>query len=311
MKFTLITILSFFSIHFTYSQVTNTKEAIVKNKVKSSTERYCFTNSSESCTTVYQAYDKRGNTVEWDMQRLGTKYEYVYDSKNRKIAKFWINKSATTKIDTTEYIYDTYNQIISKKTPEYNKVYKNSYDEKNRLVKRIYTFTNQDKDSTAEIEIYTWTSFNKIKSEYFFTLKKGQEKDTLHSTFNSFEYDIYENLTRKIHYKDNKIINTICYDYDTSLRLSEQKEYDDESIEFWNSEYAEYKDRIEYYVTKITYDSKGRIEEKYTYFNDPCMSLDDHFTFKHFYKKNDLLQKIEVIAKDKIMFTISFTYTFY
>lgn len=314
MKFNLIIILSFLSIYFSHAQVENTKEAIVKNKVKSSTERHCFTGSSGSCTVIYEAYDRRGNMIEWDMGRLGTRYKYIYDHKDRKVATIWVDKIDSTKIDTIRFSHDKHNEIVSEKNNPYpynSKNFTNYYDQKNRLTKRLSKSKNHENDSIIKTHIFEWTSFDKIKSEKSFIIKIGQEKDTLYPALTTYEYDIYENLTREIHYKDNEIVNTICYDYDTSLRLIQKKEYDEKSIEFWNNEYAEYKDRIEYYSTKITYDSKGRIKEKYTYFSDPCMSLDDHFTYKHFYKKNDLLHKVEVSRENKLRFTISYEYSFY
>ncbi|WP_430411833.1 hypothetical protein [Kordia sp.] len=276
MRFSFLFILSFLSIHFVKGQVENNKEAIVKNKVKSSVERHCFYNSSESCTTFFKSFDKRGNVTEWNMGRLGGFSKYQYNDKNQKIASFWIHKSDTSKIDTLLFTYDSLNEIIFDGRDRF----KNLYDAKDRLIKHI-------------------------------SINSNNKSDTPYTTFKSYEHDFYNNLTNEIHYENNEVVNSICYEYDSKLRLIQKKEYDTKYIVFRNKEYAEYKKPIEYFLTKITYDAKGRIKEKYDYHSDPCMSLDDHFTFKYFYKPNGLLRKATVFKKDKLKFTITYEYTFY
>lgn len=314
MKKILLIISSILAIYFSHAQVENTKEAIVKNKVKTSIEKHCFTGSSGSCTVIYEAYDRRGNMIEWDMGRLGTRYKYSYDNKDRKIATIWVNKIDSTKVDTIYFSHDIHNEIVSEKNNPYpynSKNHKNYYDQKNRLIKRISKSKNHENDSIMKTHIFEWTPFDKIKSEKSFISKLEQEKDTLYPTLTTYEYDTYENLTKEIYYKDNKVVNTICYDYDASLRLIQKKEFDEDQIKSLNEYKYGGREDIDVLLTTFSYDSKGRIKEKYTYFSDPCMSLDDHFTYKHFYKRNGLLDRVEVFKEGKLRFTISYEYSFY
>ena len=187
----------------------------------------------------------------------------------------------------------------------------NTYDAKNRLTKRISKSKSHDNDSIISTATFTWTAFDAIESKSIFSVIQGKEQDTLYSTLKIYEYDVYENLTQEIHYKDRDIINTICYDYDASLRLIQKKEHDYDRIESANKHKYGGRDDIDVFLTILTYDTKGRVKEKYTYFSDPCMSLDDHFTYKHFYKRNGLLKKVEASNKHRKMFTITYDYTFY
>ncbi|EDP97595.1 hypothetical protein U8527_04560 [Kordia algicida OT-1] len=101
------------------------------------------------------------------------------------------------------------------------------------------------------------------------------------------------------------------YEYDTFCRLVERREFDKSRLEFWNTEYAQYKKPITYFLTNISYDEKGRINEKYDYFSDPCESMDDHYLFKNFYKSNDLLEKTEIFFRGRRVSTTRYSYTFY
>jgi len=314
MKYSFIVILNILLIFFAKAQVGNSKDIIIKNNVKSSLEKHCFTNSSGSCSVIFEAYDRRGNMTEWNMGRLGTRYKYLYDQKNRKTATIWIDKIDSTKVDTIHFAYDGFDELILEDNnpyPHNSKYNMNSYDQKGRLIKRISSAKKHDNDSLVKAHIFEWTSFDKIKSEHFFTLKKGKEQDTLYSTLKTYEYDVYENLIQEIHYKDRDIVNTICYDYDASLRLIQKKEHDYDRIESANEYKYGGRDDIDVFLTTFTYDAKGRIKEKYTYFSDPCMSLDDHFTYKHFYKRNGLLNKVEASNTHRKIFTITYEYTFY
>ncbi|AXG69741.1 RHS Repeat protein [Kordia sp. SMS9] len=314
MKTYLLSIIAIFSIYNSNAQVENTKEAIVKNKVKSSEERHCFIGSSGSCTVIYEAYDNRGNIIEWNMGRLGTRYKYQYDQKNRKVATIWIDKSDTTKVDTILFKYDEFDKLVSENNnpyPHNSENLKNWYDHKNRLIKQISRSKNHEQDSIISTTILEWTDFDKMKSEYRFSHKLDAENDTLYTHKKIYEYDSYENLTREVHSKNNEVFNTICYEYDASLRLIKKSTDNSNRIKMLNEhKYGNRKD-IDVLLTTFTYDSQGRIKEKYTYFSDPCMSLDNHFTYKHFYKKNGLLDYVNVFEEEMLRFTISYKYTFY
>lgn len=266
-------LVAIFSFFLTHAQATITNETIANNKVKTITKKDFDNNSEEGCNTITTTYDRNGNIIIWNWERIGSFFEYEYDEKNRKIAMIRKSKYDSTDVHIMKTTYDKLDNIVS----DYSNKFQNFYDEKNRLIKSV-------------------------------TLDK---EGILSETFKIYKYDALDNLIKEVHYQDSEVENTILYEYDTFCRLIEKREYDTERIEFWNEEYAQYKKPITYFLTNISYDEKGKIKEKYDYFSDPCESMDDHFTFKYVYKPNDLLQKVDVFAKEKLVFSISFEYTFY
>jgi YD repeat-containing protein len=313
MKFYTFFILSIIFVHVSSAQVQNTKEAIVQNKVKSLVEKHCFLGSNASCTVFYKSFDKRGNVTKWDMGRLATRYEQMYDQKDRNIATIWIDKMDSTKIDTIYYSYDKHDTLLSEKftaAPENDENFQNLYDQKNRLIQSIGKSVSYENDSIISINLFEWTDFDKIKSKESFSYKVGKKQDTRTKYRKIFAYDAQENLIKETHYTDEEITNTIYYTYDAQSRLIEKKEYDTRMIEMGDNKLTDSNNK-RYFLTKISYDTKGRIKEKYTHFSDPCMSLDNHFTFIHQYQANDLIESVEVIEEGKPRFTISYEYTFY
>ncbi|MEM6687770.1 MAG: hypothetical protein AAF617_18480, partial [Bacteroidota bacterium] len=97
MKNYLLSIIVILTTYQSHAQVENTKDAILKNKVKTIVEKYCFTSS---CSGVTKTYDLKGNNIEWDMYRIGSKYQYLYDQKNRKIAELRVDKDHGEETDT-------------------------------------------------------------------------------------------------------------------------------------------------------------------------------------------------------------------
>ena len=269
-------IISLLLAYFTNAQ-TCMKEAIIKNKVKLVTETHYWDTPESSCSVFIKTYDKQGNMIGWSMQRLGFRDEYVYDQQNRKIATIRISKSANSTRDTI--LRKTYDQYGNLTFDGYN-VFQNIYDDKNRLIKRI-------------------------------PVANSYSKDTVYSTFKTYKYDIHDNLIKETHYKDAKIENTIFYEYDSSCKLIEKREYNKSSIESFNKEYAEYKQPIVYFLTNIRYNQKGKIKEMYEFYSDRCMSFEDHYTFKYYYKPNGLLDKKEVFFTGRHKFSIKYEYTYY
>lgn len=249
-------------------------EVLAKNKVKSETKKMYFNNKKESCSTTHTTYDRKGNCIKWDFKRIGSYFEYEYDEKNRVIATIRKSKSDSTDVYVMKKEYDEHGNI------SYNhpNAFRNFYDENNRLIKSVML-----------------------------------EEDSLTNFYKTFEYDVYDNLIEETHYEKGEMTNLICYEYDAQLRLVVEKEFDESRIRFFNEEYANYENfqPIEYLSTKITYDAKGRVKEKYQYYSDPCLSLEGHYTFKKYYKSNDLLKKTEIFFKNRRIMTMHYTYTFY
>jgi len=273
MKIYYAILLAFFSFFLSHAQATITKKTIINTKVKTITKKEFDNNSNEGCNTIITTYDRRGNIIKWNWERIGSFFEYEYDEKGREIAMLRRSKSDSTDVYVMKTTYDKYGSITS---DDSNK-FQNFYDEKNRLIKSV-------------------------------TL---DDKDILTDTFKTYTYDINDQVVKEVHYKKNNIENTILYEYDTSCRLVERREFNKSRLAFRNEEYAAYKKPISYFLTNIKYDEKGRIKEKYQYYSDPCESMDDHYTFKNFYKSNDLLDKTEMFFRGRRISTTEYSYTYY
>lgn len=273
MKYSILWILSIFLIQFGYSQVENNKDIIVKNKVKTITEKEFDNNSNDGCNTTITKYDRNGYTIRWSWKRIGSFFEYEYDENGREIAMIRRSKSDSTDVHIMRTTYDKHDNITS----DYSNKFENFYDEENRLVKSVLLDDN----------------------------------NVLIDTFKTYEYDINNQIVKEVHYEKNKVENTILNAYDTSCRLVERREFNKSRIAFRNKEYAAYMNPISYFLTNIRYDEKGRIKEKYQYYSDPCESMDDHYTFKNYYKSNDLLEKTKMFFRGRRILTTEYVYTYY
>lgn len=273
MKHYLSFIFAAFCLFLSHAQATLTKETIARNKVKTITEKEFDNNSNEGCNTYFTTYDRNGNLIKWNWQRIGSFFEYEYDEKDREVAMIRKSKYDSTDVHIMRTTYDKHDNITS----DYSNKFKNFYDKKNRLIKSV-------------------------------TL---DDEDVLSNTFKTYKYNTDGNLIKEVHYENNTIENTILNTYDTSCRLVERREYNKSRIEFRNKEYAAYKKPIPYFLTNISYDEKGRIKEKYQYYSDPCESMDDHYLYKNFYTSNDLLEKTELFFRGRRVSTTRYTYTFH
>ncbi len=293
------------------AQIGNDKDVIVENKVKSSFEKHCFLDSNSSCTAIWEKYDRRGNSIEWNMGRLGTIYRNIYDKKNNKIFTLWVDKTDSTQIDSIPYVYDKNNQLIQGRENRY----KNLYNHKHQLVKQLSESQNNEKNIVRKTKTIDWTSFDKVKTEIIKTEIIETTKQTKYGKLKvyckEYEYDKNNNLSKETHYKDDVVTNTIIYNYDPLNRLVEKRERNISRIESLNRRKFGNREDISELITKISYHKNGSIKEKYTYFGDPCMNLDNHFLYKHFYLENGLLERADVSEKNNLVFTISYEYEYF
>ncbi|WP_291725308.1 hypothetical protein [Bernardetia sp.] len=297
------------------AQVGNEKSIIVRNKVKESFEKHRLTGSNSDCTTIIEKYDKNGNTIEWKMGRMeAVSIGHKYDENDNLILTYWIDKSDNVYYDSTIYRYDQHGTLIQRN----EEVFKNTYDSASQLIKQTSKGKNRDGDIIKETKIMDWTSFGKIKTK---TIKTEMLDTTnrldykvLDTYRKEYEYHKNINIAKEIHYKNDTIINTISYKYDVANRLIDKREKDIEEIS--NINYMTFRGKnkpknITELITKISYNKDGSIKEKYTHFFDPCMSLNNHYLFKHFYKKSGLLEKVDVYEEDNLIFTISYEYKYF
>lgn len=310
---TLILLLTLSQISF--GQIGNDQHLIVKNDVKSSYEKYCFLNSNSSCTVIYEEYDQNGNSVEWDMARLGTIYRNVYDEKNNKVMTLWVDKLDTSRIDIFQYKYDHHNelvlQVISNDTTEFE----NIYDKNGRLIKIVTQSKNVEGNIVKKTTSRIWTTFNKIQTETtrteIFEIAKKTEYDKRSGSKIDFKYDQNKNLIKAIYYHADTISKTFSYKYDSDNRLIEEIEDNPIRAGRINRMVFGKRDEIKRFKTTTRYNNLGQIAELYTYFSDPCMSLDNHFLYRHFYKDNGLLDYADVYENDQLIFTIKYEYEYY
>lgn len=293
------------------AQIGNKKALIFKNKVKSSFEKHCFIRSNASCTAISEKYDRKGNSIEWNMGRLGTIYKSVYDPKDNKIFTLWVDKADVSKIDTIAFVYDKQQQLIQDGTRRF----KNFYNHKQQLIKQVSEEFNMYKNIVRETRNIHWTSFDKIKTDVITTViievNKKTDIDKLSVASKKYIYDDNHNLSKEIHFKNEVVTNTLFYKYDSSNRLIKKREKNISKIKRINKMKFGNREDITELTTNITYHKNGSIKEKYTYFSDPCMSLDNHYLYKHFYFKNGLLKNADVYDKDHLVFTISYEYEYY
>ncbi len=307
-----ITFLLFITIvHSISAQIGNNKDVITKNKVKESFEKHCFSGSNSSCTAIWEKYDLKGNSIEWNMGRLGGFTKNFYDKNNNKTLTLWIDKIDSTEIDSIRYTYDKNKELIQ----DGEETFKNFYDSKKQLVKQISESKNNEKNIVRKTKTIDWTSFGEIKTEIIKTeiieTAKQTEYEKLNVYCKEYEYDQNNNLSKETHYQNDVEINTIVYEYDLSNRLTEKREKNKSRIERINRMKFGNRPDITELVTRIEYNKNGSIKEKYTYFSDPCMSLDNHYLYKHFYLDNGLLERADVYEDDNLVFSISYEYEYY
>jgi hypothetical protein len=312
----LITILTL--IYFTssvFGQIENQRSIIQKNKVKSSSQTFCITFSEGSCEGYDKKYDRKGNLIFWDMQRLGSYTRFIYDEKDRKIMTIWVNKLDSTKVDTSFIEYDNNNEIKKEIFDSDTTLYQNTYDNNGNLIKTISISKNPDGKYIEKTTVKTWTSFNKIASivtdnKYHirpFPLVKGHQG----LIKGIFKYDKMQNLEKAVYSQGDYVFRTINYQYDDQNRLIEEIKYDPGLALKYNSMNYGFRGDIKNFVTTIKYNSIGQIDEKYTYYRDTCSNLDDHFLFKIYYLQNGLIDYFDAFDNDKVAFVVRYEYEYY
>ncbi|MEM6630927.1 MAG: RHS repeat domain-containing protein [Bacteroidota bacterium] len=302
--------------HFSHAQPKNDKKILIQSKVKSSLERHCFQNSEETCSIIYEVYDRRGNTVEWDMGRLGIRYRSAYDIAGNQILKLWIDKLDTTQIDTFKFLYDQHKHLVEEITPDRSiKAYEHLYDKKGQLIKTISKRMNGVGNIVQETIERQWTHFGKQSKKVSTTLTfEVNHKTEIHTYSRSqveFDYDLNHNLIQETHYSGDTVSKTITYSYDDQNRLLEKLDDDPYRIGLMNRRPNLRRESFEVFRTAYTYNEKGQISGLFTYFMDPCMSLDNHFLYKPYYQENGLLSYIDVYEYGKLRFSIEYDYEYY
>ncbi|MEM6685874.1 MAG: hypothetical protein AAF617_08850, partial [Bacteroidota bacterium] len=163
------------------------------------------------------------------------------------------------------------------------------------------------------IYTYEWTDFDKMKFSTYHYSEFNRDSTIVYSHKTVYEYDANHNLIKDFMYVNDpkNEENITYYTYDASNRLIEKKDFNKGAIDARNEEYGEVRGHIEYFSTKIKYDKKGRIQEKYAYFEDQCNVIANHFTFKYYYNENDLIDHVDATREGKTYFTICFEYAYH
>ncbi|MCD2258936.1 hypothetical protein [Psychroserpens luteolus] len=305
----IISFLCILTVQWSFSQVGNDKKIIAKNQLKSSFEKHCFTGSNSGCTSFFKAYDRRGNVIEWNMGRIGTFYRSTYDKNDNKIALQWIDKIDTTDVTLFKYAYDKYGNLIK----DEDGVYKNDYDKRGNLIQ----ITSETKNGTNAIKrktvLQVWSDFNKLLSKTTkIEIISESSQPTLKDLYvKTYKYDGNQNLIKELHFSNYQVKNTITYSYDNSNRLIEKIEINPSRLEQLNNMTFGHRAPLTAITTRMSYNTNGSIKEKYTYFSDPCMSLDNHFLYKHHYLDNGLLSQVDVYENDEQRFSISYDYEYF
>ncbi|WP_412985520.1 hypothetical protein [Pontimicrobium sp. IMCC45349] len=296
----------FLSVSFIgFAQEENSQKVIANNKVKEAFIKYSNNSSSSSCRSIVKKYDKKGNEIEFNMQRLGSIYKTVYNDQNDKILHLRIEKNDTTKVDSLFYAYDKFHQLILVNGEKFE----NTYNDNNQLIRQANVVIGDNGFIYKKTIEKSWTPFNQIKTDLE-TLEKIKEVDgrtaysNLKLTCKEYQYDSEENLISEVHYVDDIAMKSILFEYDSLNRLVEKKVKETVRT-FDNTEY------IEEFTTKLSYNRNGKISKKYNYFSDPCMSVEGHFLFKHQYHSNGLLRKVQAFEGNNLVFVITYKYEYY
>lgn len=164
------------------AQTDNQKSALAKNKVKACRIKYCGLSGGGSCVVMDSKYDERGNTIEWDMSRLGTMYRDVYDNNNNRIMTIWVDKNDTTHLDTVM-------------VPPDNALLK--YDKNGWVVRRDYH--NQENLLTNSV-LYSYDDKGRLVEEKAIRYKNGEISS---ESITTHKYDDQDNIVEQYnHFSD-------------------------------------------------------------------------------------------------------------
>jgi YD repeat-containing protein len=281
------------------------KGLLLRNKVKSITERHCFPNGEAICTTISKTVDRNGNITGYHMHRLGSKYEYEYDEYNLLISEY---RMSGDEIDRLKYSYNERGDLTQISGNGLNRNFKNFYDHRGRLIKQIEDYRNDSGENERTIMVKEWSSFDKVLSESTYTTREGEVNGVeFPISKKKYEYNDYLQLTRELHTVGERIMKDISYYYYEDGGLWEYVEFD---LSKANQE-TESGRKFESIQTRILYSEKGHVIEEYRFLSDPCMSLDNHFLFEYANHENGLPEKAQVFEDDKLAFYITYEYEFW
>ncbi len=292
----------------------NPRSLIVKNKVKSSTETLCFIDSDGSCSAYYEEYDKRGNITLSHLTRLGTRNKYVFDEHDNCIMDIW--DSGPEERDTVKHFYDSNNQLIKEIYPSSSPtIYEYEYNADGYLTKVISESENSDGNTVVEKVDKILNPLGKPTRQVTTTEilgDEGQDKFKKHYLkLEEYGYDTNGNLISIIYFAADTIEKKVQYKYDEQNRLVEKIEEDPQRSQYSNPLRGKDKAGKGYFKTTIKYAADGRIDEFYSYFSDPCMSMENHFLYKYNYLPNGLIEHLDVYEEGVLALTEKYEYTFY
>jgi len=126
-------------------------------------------------------------------------------------------------------------------------------------------------------------------------------------------YDKRNNPIEERKFVKGALVYTESIKYDIKGRLDEKRIVNMDALESINYN----RDRIGKQpllalVEQFKYNDDDQIIELYTYFSDPCMSLDNHFRYVYTYYENGLIKEAEVYEEGlDLAFTLEYEYEFY
>jgi YD repeat-containing protein len=292
----------------------NPRSFIVKNKVRSCTETICFIGSEGSCSGYYEEYDTRGNVTLSHLRRMGTANKYVYDENDNCIMDIW--DSGPDDCDTVMHVFDDSNQLIKEVNPSTSgTTFKYDYNDEGRLVRTVSESENAEGNIVVETLERTWTSFGKMsKTNRTIEIheENGQTKfQKQKEKLEECEYDQNGNLIGIFYYEADTVAKKVTFKYDQQNRLVEKIEVDPERARYSNPLKDKDSGNNGYFKTSIEYAPDGRIAALYSYFSDPCMSLENHFLCKYHYLPNGLVEHLDVYEEGVLTLIAKFEYTFY
>jgi YD repeat-containing protein len=287
------------------SQVNAEQEVLVRNSVKSITEKHCFPNQEGYCTVISQTVDRNGNITGYHMHRMGSRYEYEYDEYNRLISEYRISGD---NIERIEYVYNDRGDLIEIIGKGFHKTYRNFYDHRARLIKQIEDYVNYKGEEVRTIVVKDWSSSDELLKESSYTTCDGDHVNTrfpMHTK--RIEYNKAGQPITEIQMEGNRVVNDIQYNYRDNGALWASIQFD-----LSDSGYVtESGFKMDNKQTRIEYAENGLIREEYMFVSDPCMSLENHFLFRYFYDERGLRTRADVYEEGDLSFQITYEYEFW
>ena len=318
-KYPLIPLIVLCSLICLSAQVGNSREVLVKNKVKSSLEKQCFCDPDAedftgSCTVIAREYDRQGNLTFYNFYRIGTNYRYIYDERGNEIMTLWISDQT----DTLRTEYDEHDNPIFETYPEQEPILTNNkYDRDDRLIKTVSDQENEDGNIWRETTELTYTPSGKIKSrateeELIEVLQPVEDEGPWEGSRYEYAYDKKDRLVRTQRYYRGYLKRTTHNQYDKKGRQILEVIDDPDRVAIRNEMRGRDHPEIKWMVTAWQYNDQDQITWKYDHYLDPCMGLDGLYLFKHDYHDNGLLKKVYMMTRERrTELYFGFEYEFY